>query len=161
MAERPMAPDCKSGELSSTQVRILLCPLTVSYNGACGGSAADVKQLAWDTLASLGPGSIGRGCSSIGRAVAFQATCWRFEPAHPLYGRSGRGRKETGLPTGPRSRPQGDVAPETDAVRGQGSGLDPGGEGQTVCRLRGALASVGHGIRSLAGHRETDRPRRW
>src|ERR1700732_851785 len=27
MAERPMAPDCKSGGLSPTQVRILLCPL--------------------------------------------------------------------------------------------------------------------------------------
>jgi hypothetical protein len=28
MAERPMAPDCKSGGLSPTQVRILLCPLS-------------------------------------------------------------------------------------------------------------------------------------
>ncbi len=26
MAERPMAPDCKSGDFTSTQVRILLCP---------------------------------------------------------------------------------------------------------------------------------------
>lgn len=27
VAERPIAPDCKSGDLRSTQVRILPCPL--------------------------------------------------------------------------------------------------------------------------------------
>jgi hypothetical protein len=61
VAERPMAPDCKSGDLRSTQVRILPCPLP-------------------------------RGCSSIGRAPAFQAGCCGFKSRRPLWPRSSAGR---------------------------------------------------------------------
>ena len=34
MAERPMAPDCKSGGLRPTQVRILLCPVFATIGSA-------------------------------------------------------------------------------------------------------------------------------
>jgi hypothetical protein len=69
MAERPMAPDCKSGEVSSTQVRILLCPNVVSVDEKARRGCEGFDR---------------RGCSSIGRAVAFQATCWEFESPRPL-----------------------------------------------------------------------------
>lgn len=52
MAERPMAPDCKSGGLSPTQVRILLCPIA--------GVLIHFLRRVWRT------GRVGkRGCSSM------------------------------------------------------------------------------------------------
>src|SRR6266566_2828706 len=70
-----MAPDCKSGDLTSTQVRILPYPI------------ANWKRKGAARLTSgffLIPLNEDCGCSSIGRALAFQASCWEFEPPHPL-----------------------------------------------------------------------------
>ena len=63
MAERPMAPDCKSGGLSPTQVRILLCPL-----GGHFPSAEQVLRATPDAadkrLTCANPADF-RGCSSM------------------------------------------------------------------------------------------------
>jgi hypothetical protein len=64
-----MAPDCKSGEVTSTQVRILLCPYLQTWMN---------EQKRRKEISLL------CGCSSIGRASAFQADCYGFNSRHPL-----------------------------------------------------------------------------
>lgn len=54
MAERPMAPDCKSGGLRPTQVRILLCPFhTKDRKDKKDFYTAGVAQLAEHQLSKL------------------------------------------------------------------------------------------------------------
>ena len=70
VAERPMAPDCKSGGLSPTQVRILLCPVGCDYLRTGGdGKGEGIKatnschSCLWTFSFYLCPSS--RGCSSM------------------------------------------------------------------------------------------------
>jgi hypothetical protein len=49
VAERPMAPDCKSGEVTSSQVRILPCP----YAKTCMNMQRGQKRFLYAGVAQL------------------------------------------------------------------------------------------------------------
>jgi hypothetical protein len=84
MAERPMAPDCKSGGLSPTQVRILLCPI------ACVAH----KLSGMETKLWVGK----RGCSSMVEhrsskpitRVRFPSPAWAQSPRTAVRGLADR-----------------------------------------------------------------------
>ncbi len=139
VAEWPIAPDCKSGGRRPSGVRIPPCP-----------------------IANIGY----RGCSSIGRALAFQASFCGFESRRPLIlqdagheavpkmwaaearigfsseGQVAGGRLPDlpgGLPTRPLPCQQGALHRRRPAAQTEDAGPDAPGEGASLCGLREAV----------------------